>query len=240
MITVRAGRLFFGVAYTQARAGDPPQVRAAKSKVTTAARRKINLRLAWQKLMLLLAANFDASDLFVTLTYDDAHLPATRKAANACLAKYLALLRRSFRQEGRELKYVYCTESVHSEGRWHHHLVIPACAYETVRSLWTGGTDIEIGAIDAWGYEELARYLTKEAREPGAPVGARSWSCSRNLERPVRESRMVEDYVTLAPPPGASVLGRDSMVNEWGSYEYLCCLLPAPPKPRRRRPKPRR
>lgn len=240
MITVRAGRLFFGVAYTQARAGDPPRVRAAKSKVTTAARRKINLRLAWQKLMLLLAANFDTSDLFVTLTYDDAHLPATRKAANACLAKYLTLLRRAFRQEGRELKYVYATEHKDDGGRWHHHLVIPACAYETVRSLWTGGTDIEIGAIDAWGYEELARYLTKEAREPGAPVGARSWSCSRNLERPVRESQMVEEYVTLAPPPGASVLGRDSMVNEWGSYEYLCCLLPAPPQGRRTRPKPRR
>lgn len=240
MITVRAGRLFFGVAYTQARAGDPQHVRAAKSKVSTAARQKINLRRAWQKLMLLLAANFGTDDLVVTLTYDDAHLPATRKAANACIAKYLVLLRRAFRQEGRELRYVYATESKHEDGRWHHHLVIPACSYELIRSLWTFGTDIEIANIDAWGYEELAKYLTKEAREPGAPVGARSWSSSRNLDRPVQESRMVEDYVTLAPPPGASVLGRDSMVNEWGSYEYICCLLPAPPKTRRTRPKLRR
>lgn len=240
MITVRAGRLFFGVAYTQARAADPPQVRAAKSKVTTAARQKVNLRRAWQKLMLLLGANFGARDLVVTLTYDDAHLPAGRKAANACMAKYLTLLRRAFRREGRELKYVYCTESKHSEGRWHHHMVIPACSYETVRSLWTFGTDIDIDTVDMWGYQELAKYITKEAREPGAAVGARSWSCSRNLDRPVRESELVEDYVTLAPPPGASVLERDSMVNEWGSFEYLCCLLPEAPPPRRTRPKPRR
>lgn len=237
MITIRAGRLFFGVAYTQARTCDPPQVRAAKSKCSTAARRKVNLRRAWQKLMLTLGANFSQRDLVVTLTYDDGHLPLDRKAANACVAKYLVLLRRAFRREGRELKYVYCTESKHSEGRWHHHLVIPETAYETVRSLWIYGTDIEIDTVDLWGYEGLAKYLTKEAREPGAAVGARSWSCSRNLARPVRESIMVEDYVTLAPPPGASVLGRDSMVNEWGSYEYLCCLLPEDPPPRRTRPR---
>lgn len=240
MITVRAGRLFFGVAYTQARACDPPQVRAAKSKVTTAARRKVNLRRAWQKLMLTLGANFRQRDLVVTLSYDDAHHPAGRKAANACIAKYLTLLRRAFRQEGRELKYVYCTESVHSEGRWHHHLVIPETSYETIRSLWAFGSDIEIGTIDMWGYQELAKYLTKEAREPGAAVGARSWSCSRNLDRPTRESVMVEDYVTLAPPPGAVVLEKDSMVNEWGSYEYLCCLLPEEPTTRRARPPMRR
>ena len=68
MITVRAGRLFFGVAYTQARACDPPHVRSAKSKVTTAARRKVNLRRAWQKLMLTLGANFRQRDLVVSLT----------------------------------------------------------------------------------------------------------------------------------------------------------------------------
>ena len=236
MITIRAGRLFFGVAYTQARASEPPQVRAAKSKITTAARQKVNLRRAWQKLMLLLAANFDTSALVVTLTYDDAHLPSSRKEAMACIAKYLVLLRRAFRREGRELKYVYCTEHKHGEGRWHHHLVIPSASFETVRSLWAFGSDIHIETVDAYGYEELAKYLTKEAREPGAPVGARSWSCSRNLERPVRESELVEDYVTLAPPPGAVVLGRDSKVNEWGCYEYLSCLLPKAPPVRHARP----
>lgn len=236
MITTRAGRLFFGVVYTQARASDPEHVRAAKSKCSTAARRRVNLRRAWQKLMLSLAANFGMRDLVVTLTYDDAHLPDNRKAAMACMAKYLVLLRKAFRGEGRELKYIYCTEDKHSAGRWHHHLVIPAVGYELIRSLWTFGDNIEIQTVEDWGYEELARYLTKEAREPDAPVGARSWSCSRNLAKPVQESRMVEDYVALSPPPGAVVLGRDSMVNEWGCYEYLSCLMPEAPSSRRTRP----
>ena len=240
LITILAGRLFFGVAYTQTRISDPPHVRAAKSKCSSAARQRVNLRRAWQKLMLLLACNFGSKDLVVTLTYDDAHLPTGRKAANACVAKYLVLLRRAFRQEGRELKYIYCTESRHEAGRWHHHLVIPACAFETVRSLWGFGSDIDIDTIDAWNYEGLAKYLTKEAREPGAPVGARSWSCSRNLQHPVRQSELVEEWVSLAPPPGASVLDRDSKTNEFGSYEYLCCLMPvADSAPRHTRP-PRR
>lgn len=240
MITVRAGRLFFGVAYTQARACDPPQVRAAKSKVSTAARRKMNHTHAWQKLMAILAANFGSKDLVVTPSYDDDHLPATRKAANACMSRYIRLLRQEFRQKGRDLKYVYCTENKHSEGRWHHHLVIPAADYETIRSLWPYGTDIEIEPLDMWGYMELAKYLTKEAREPGAPVGARSWTSSQNLAKPVRESRMVEDFVSLTPPPGAVVLSRDSKSNEWGCYEYLCCLLPEDPPARRVRPPRRR
>ncbi len=236
MITIRAGRLFFGVCYTQAHVFEPPQVRAAKSKVSSEARRRVNLRRAWQKLMLLLGANFDTSDLVVTLTYDDAHLPDTRKEAGTNIARYLTLLRREFRRAGRDLKYVHCIEHKHGDGRWHHHLVIPAASYELIRSLWTWGSDIDIDTIDLWGYEELAKYLTKEAREEGAPVGARSWSSSRNLERPVRESELVEDYVSLAPPPGAVVLGRDSKVNEWGNYEYLSCLLPAAPPARRARP----
>ncbi len=236
MITVLAGRLFFGVCYTQARAYDPPQVRAAKSKVSSEARRKVNLRRAWQKLMLLLAANFDTSALVVTLTYDDEHLPGSRKEALAKIGKYLTLLRREFRREGRELRYVYCTEHKHGDGRWHHHLVVPAASFELIRSLWAYGSDINIETVDAYGYEELAKYLTKEAREEGAPVGARSWSCSRNLERPVHESVLVEDYVSLAPPPGAVVLGRDSKVNEWGAFEYLSCLLPAEAPVRRARP----
>lgn len=237
IITIRAGRLFFGVAYTQARASDPEHVRAAKTKCSTAARHRVNLRRAWQKLMLTLAANFELGDLVVTLTYDDAHLPGSRKEAGAKIAKYLVLLRKAFRGEGRELKYVYCIEGIHTGGRPHHHLVIPRTSYEVVRSLWTYGSDIEIDPIDTFGYEALAQYLTKEAREPGAPVGARSWSCSRNLARPVRESTMVEEWVTLSPPPGAVVLGRDSKSNEWGSYEYLSCLLPDRPPDRRSRPR---
>ena len=70
-----AGRLVRAVCYTQVLATDAPRARAEKAKCSTAARRKLNYRFAYQKLQMQLAANFTRRDLYVTLTYDDAHLP---------------------------------------------------------------------------------------------------------------------------------------------------------------------
>ena len=78
---VRAGRLVFGVCYSQTLAGESAKARAAKNKCSTLARRALNFRAAWQKLRLLLAANFGRGDLWITLGYDDDHLPASRREA---------------------------------------------------------------------------------------------------------------------------------------------------------------
>ena len=80
---ITAGRYVEAVLYDQPMAGDEPKVRAAKQKVSSAARQKINRRTCWQKCELAMAANFDRDDLFVTLTYREA--PPTREAAVRCL-----------------------------------------------------------------------------------------------------------------------------------------------------------
>lgn len=72
---VRAGRLVCAVVYTTAAAGDSPRARTQKQRASTAARDKLNARTSFQKLERTLAANFDNGDLFITLTYDDTHLP---------------------------------------------------------------------------------------------------------------------------------------------------------------------
>ena len=228
MITVRAGRLLAGVCYTQVRGSEPGHVRAAKEKVSTAARTRINMRRSWQKLMLAAAANFGYRDSLVTLTYDDEHLPGSRKEAIKQIGKYLVLLRRELRRQGRELKYIYVTESRHGDGRYHHHILLNCgkADEELIRSLWTNGENVKREPVDLWGYEELAQYLTKEAREVGSPNGARTWTPSKNLSRPVRESVLVEETVALAPPPGAVVLSSEGKKNEWGEFSYLLCLLP--------------
>lgn len=240
MITVKAGRLMAGVCYTQVRGSEPGHIRAAKEKVSSAARARINMRKSWQKLMLVAAANFGYRDSLVTLTYDDAHLPCSRKAAVAQVGKYLVLLRRELRRQGRELKYIYVTESKHGDGRYHHHVLMNCgkADEELIRSLWTCGENVKRESIDLWGYEELAQYLTKEPREAGSPNGARTWTPSKNLSRPVRESELVEDSVTLAPPPGAVVLATEVKQNEWGAFSYQLWLLPEEDTaPRHHRPK---
>lgn len=239
-IVIRAGRLLLAVAYTQARASDPDHVRAQKSKASSEARKRMNQKYSYQKLELSIAANFKPGDLWVTLTYDDAHLPETRKAAIAEMRKYIVLLRRAWRRSGKELRYIYCTEDKHGEGRLHHHIIVNGglSEAETIRSLWTGGADCDLQRIDAWGgYEALAKYMTKEAREPGGtPVGARTWTPSQNLVKPTRESCMIDDCETVTAPVGAVVLDKDSKVNGWGAFDYIKCLLPEEPEPRRVRP----
>ena len=237
--TVTAGRLVYAVCYTQALASDEPRQRAAKNKCSSLARQALNFRAAWQKLRLLLCCNFGRGDLWVTVGYDDDHLPPNRKAAKAQAQRFFDKLRRARQLAGDELRYVYNTEELQDDGsrRLHHHMVINAGAarkdYELIRSLWSGGANIEIrrlGEHDLYSddFLELAQYMAKE-RNPESKtyaVGDKAWQGSRNLRKPERESYMVDDNVTVAAPPGARIFDTDHKTNEYGSYDYIVYLLP--------------
>ena len=240
--TVTAGRLVFGVCYTQALGSDTPKARAEKTKCSSEARRRLNFRAAWQKLRLLLCCNFRRGDLFVTLTYDDEHLPANRKAAKKSAQLFIDRLRASRKAAGEDLKYVYVTEEIVNDGndrRLHHHMVISASQtrsdIELIRSLWTAGSNIDVMQLGAHAlysddFLELAQYLCKE-RNPDAKVynvGDRCWCGSRNLSKPEVKSELVDECVTVCAPPGARIIDRDSKTNEYGSYDYIVYLLPEP------------
>lgn len=197
--------------------------RGARVNPTPPAQSFYNLKLAYREVMLLLAANFGRRDWVITLTYDDAHLPADKKAAREFLQKkYFRKLRETRRRRGEELKYIYTTEGWHGkqssdfldedgsleDRRLHHHIVINDSGPETleeIRSLWPGGGYVRIEPLDVHYYEALARYLTKEAREFGrAKPGDRTWGRSRNLtEYQVEYIEIPTDSVTLTPPYGA-------------------------------------
>ncbi len=251
LITVTAGRLVFSVCYSQALASDSPQERAAKSKCSSAARKRMNFNTSWQKLQLLLATNFTRRDLYITLTYSDDCLPKSRRDAQLILARFIKQLRAQRRADGEDLRYIYSTQELLDDGgrRLHHHMVVNATIgkrdYELIRSLWKYGDNIEIDAIgdtEYYQYDdflELACYLARE-RNPDAPptaVGARGWTPSTNLKKPKRESVMVEDNITVTAPPGAYVLDTDEKQNEYGYYKYIKYLLPAPKQKRQRRKK---
>ncbi|MBQ2633458.1 MAG: hypothetical protein IJF88_02610 [Oscillospiraceae bacterium] len=241
---VRAGRLVSAVLYTQATAWDEPAQRAAKSKISSAARQRLNHKASWQKLEAVLAANFDRDDLFVTLTYRDEDLPATREAALRCLNTFLAQLRAARRVRGEAVLYVKNAEHLTddgSEGRWHHHVVINATGadYEEIRSLWArwgDNVDFEPLLSDGMDFAARAQYLCKER----PPVGKQAWTPSRGLRRPERTSELVDDALTLSAPAGAIIIDRDEKVNAWGSYVYIKYLLPWRPRrgPRLKRRRP--
>ena len=237
---IQGGRLVKQALWSAAFPCDTPKARAEKARCTTMARQARNDKAAWEKLKMILASNFDYQDLMITLTYDDNHLPPNIIAARKLLKKFLGQLREYRRCRGDELRYVYVTENVHGDGRIHHHLVINGTGqdYDIIRSLWIYGENLEFSRVESWGYEELAKYLTKEPRKYGRNcVGERMWTPSRNLKKPVvHPTEWVSEDVRLEPPVNAHVLKSHSFKNEWGSFSYLEYLLPDQPKQQRSRP----
>ena len=119
--------------------------------------------------------------------------------------------------------------------RLHHHMVVNRGELEELRSLWPGGNvhieNLLDGEFDS--YEARARYMVKE-RQPGAfgrKTGLRSWTPSRNLQKPEVSSELVPEGVVIAPPPGAFVLDRDEKSNGYGMFVYIKYMMPARAKP---------
>ncbi|MEM5781402.1 MAG: hypothetical protein AAGU02_09655, partial [Lawsonibacter sp.] len=132
---VRAGRLVCAVVYTTPCAGDSKRAREQKLKASTAA----------QMLERTVAANFDNGDLFVTLTYDDAHLPGDRDAAVRRFRSFAPKLRAARKSKGQTLRYIYVTEGCYPGGRLHHHMVINSTGEDLaeLRRLWIYGDNVE-------------------------------------------------------------------------------------------------
>ena len=241
--TVTAGRLVKAVCYTQVRPCDSPKARAAKSKCSSLARQKINYRCAWEKLWFIFAANFSRGDLWVTLGYDDGHLPQSRKDAKDEMTRFWRRMRTARKRRGEELKYVYCTHEIQDDGsrRLHHHFIVRASSakqdFELIRALWTGGSNIEIRVIgdsERYPYDdfmELAKYMMHERNpeQKDHATGDDGYICSTNLKRPQENSRMVNDSESVGVPPGAYVIERESKVNEYGSFDYIFYMLPESP-----------
>ena len=242
-LKIEAGRMVRILVYKQVLTSDEPAVRAAKTKISTPARERINARTCWQHCEETMAANFDRGDLFVTLTYREA--PRTRDHARRMLGVFLRQLRAARTRRGESLRYIKNAEHLRddgSEGRWHHHLVINGTGrdYEEIRELWSAwGDNVDFEGLleNGESYETRARYLCKEK----PPLGKQTWTPSRGLRKPRRTSELVDDCFTVTPdslPRGAVILEHSEDQNEWGSFVYYKYLLPwrAPrPDPRRRR-----
>lgn len=235
-----AGRLVSGVIYSVAHPKDNEMQRSEKTSVSSSAREKINLRYSWQKLELVLAANFSYLDLHVILTYDDAHLPERRTDAVKNLKKFIRQLRTERKEKtGEALLYVYVTEGNHGSKRYHHHMVLNATGkdFQQIADLWQYG-HVDYEKIGDVGYTKLAHYLTKEPRDGiWAEVGERTWTPSLGLLHPIPDTGWVPDNYTLAAPPGAIILLSESKQNEFGEYTYIKYLLPEvrPDWPKRHR-----
>lgn len=223
-----AGPLWMGVQYAAAHSKDPDTQRAAKSQISSPARESLNAKKSWQKLMLMLACNFELSDLVVSLTYRPEQLPRIREDADKQLTAFLRRLRAARRADGETLRYIRVTEGYHTGIRLHHHLIINATGddYHIIRQLWSkNGDNIDFEQLGVKGYEYWARYLTKEPRELGRRhVGDRTWRASLHMQKPKVSYGYVSDTDTLQPPPWAAVLEKTECQNGYGRFVTITAM----------------
>lgn len=252
--TIVAGSIVVQATYPRRDRRDNEKVRAAKAKATSEVQRRLNLKHSWQKLELLLAANFPTagSGLVCVLTYDDDHLPATRKQALRRFAYFLKLLREARAAAGLPTpRVIYNTEVLtSSSGRWHHHLVIDSTGQdiEMIRRCWRYGSDIEAGKLRVdreRNHETLAKYMSKEPRvcqDDISRPGLHAWSYTRNCLKPETDVDTVDSETAIDPPEGVTVLSDESFSSPWANWRVVkyrvddgCFRRPARARRKRRR-----
>lgn len=226
--TIRAGRLVWDITYTVPRPNASKQERKRIREVTEEQIQRTNANTAQRKLEMLMATNFDDTDLVLTVTYRDADLPDSADVTRKHLGKVFAQMR-AYRKarDLPELKYIYILEGRHGDHRPHAHIIINAAGgdLELMRSLWIWGDDIQLNYIRERGYDGWAGYLTKERREASLN-GKKQFVGSRNLDRPVTTYAWVDDGTTVDAPPGAQVLDEGGGRNEIASCRFVKYLMP--------------
>ena len=221
--TIRAGRLVWDCTYTVPRPNASKQERKRIREVTEEQVARTNANTAQRKLEMLMATNFDDTDLVLTVTYRDADLPDSADVTRKHLGKVFSQMR-AYRKarELPDLKYIYVLEGRHGDHRPHAHIIINAAGgdLELMRSLWIWGDDIQLNYIRERGYDGWAGYLTKERREASLN-GKKQFVGSRNLDRPVTTYAWVDDGTTVDAPPGAQVLDEGGGRNEIASCRFV-------------------
>ena len=126
--TFSAGRYRKVVRYTRPLPGDSPTVRASKAMKTSAAARYINIANCTERLLWLLCCNYDQKDAaFVTFTYRDDCLPASRSGVQEDVKKLIRKSRPAFKRSALPFPVIYTVEGQPSK-------VLPQAdsAWETV------------------------------------------------------------------------------------------------------------
>lgn len=200
----------------------PPEGRRVK-RDNDKAQRNLNDKNARKYVERLINQNFSNGDLWLTLTYDDEHLPPDGDidAAIKNVQKYIRRVNYQRKKRGlNNCKYVYVTEYNPNEKiRWHHHLVMDGdMDMDTVEACWQQGSRNEVRRLrkDENGLTGMANYIVKEKQRVKSE---KRWNSSQGLVNPdvrVVHSKQPEKGKGRYKKIGAYV---DAMVKNQNSIE---------------------
>lgn len=164
-----------------------PVARAKKIKESSPAQKNLNSKRSRRYFRRLCHANFSKSDIAVTLTCDNDHLPADRQELLKWLKNYLRSLRgvwRKTHEESDHFKYVYVISNHAGDGsgskaRPHIHLIMSGMDRDTVEAKWRKGhANTKRLQFDESGIAGLTNYMAAQAKS------TRSWGSSLHLIKP--------------------------------------------------------
>lgn len=159
-------------------------------------------------------ANFDDGDIWMTLTYDNEHLPldGDMDAANKDMVNYIGRINYQRKKRGLpKAKWIYVTEYDKSAAiRWHHHIIMDgALDMDIVEQCWKKGRRNEVRRLqkDDNGLSGLANYIVKQKDRLKSE---KRWHCSKGLLNPdikVVHSKQLEKGKGSYKPIGKYVDG---------------------------------
>lgn len=228
------------------RYGAKGEKRAPRQKATPEQIKKQNQHMREKKVRHLIMANFSPGDLWCTLKYRKGSRPPLEKVLKD-FKRFRENLRRAYRKEGAELRYIYRIEIGKRGGIHIHFLVnrVDDLAEKPITTLWgriRDGAGVYYTPIHEDGdYQELAEYITKKPSEEIAgqlelfPEEDREhlirYSGSRNLIRPEPERKhcgrlTMKKILTQGPQPSSPEYFIDKStvrqgINRVTGYSYL-------------------
>lgn len=173
-----------------------------RKEPTTEERQKSNLKQAEEKLRQKLNENFSENDLLVTLSYSKENGNKTRTAEQMKEDKKLFFreLRKKYKAEGGEMKFVYVAE-IGPLGSRHHHVVLSGIDPKIIKDCWPYGF-ADFKYLDKSGnYKKIASYFIKYSEKTFRTVGklaGQRYSCSRNLREPKVRKTVITKADTFA------------------------------------------
>lgn len=152
------------------------------------AQKNLNDKNARKYVERLINRNFGDRDIWLTLTYDDDHLPPDGDI-DAAIRNVQKYIRRVNYQRGKRglpnAKYIYVTEyDPDAEIRWHHHIIMDGMMdMDIVEKCWKQSSRNEVRRLqkDENGLSGMANYMVKENRRIKSE---KRWNSSQGLQEP--------------------------------------------------------
>lgn len=174
---------------------------AQPKKRNREAQNNLNDRRAREYIIRLLDTNFTRKDMWLTLTYDGAHLPpdGDMDAALKDMQNFMRRVNRRRKKKGLpNAKYVYITEyDPYAAIRWHHHVTMDGLmGMDEVLDLWTCASRNQAKRLepDEYGFAGMGTYIVKNKNRLHCE---KRWRSSKgNLKKP--EEKVVCNKPTAA------------------------------------------